>query len=128
MGLTFTKVRVSNPRQPRKHALEIEVLVDTGAIYSVLPRSTLEAIGIRPIGREEFTLADGTHKRYPVGEAFFEFGGRAGTSKVVFAPRGATPLLGTLTLESLGLMVNPITRELAPMRMILAGKRRRKRS
>lgn len=125
MGLTFTKVRVSNPRHPRKRAREIEVLLDTGAIYSVLPRSSLEDMGIRPMGREEFTLADGTHKRYPVGEAFFEFGGKAGTSKVVFAPRGTTPLLGTLRLESLGLMVNPITRELAPMRMILAAKPRR---
>lgn len=125
MGLTFTTVRVSNPRNPRKRAVDIEVLVDTGAIYSVLPRPTLEEVGVRPMGREEFTLADGTHRRYAVGEAFFEFGGRAGTSKVVFAPRGATPLLGTLTLESLGLMVNPITRELAPMRMILAGKRSR---
>jgi len=125
MGLTFTTVRVSNPRHPRRQARDVEVLVDTGALYSVLPRSTLEEIGVSPIGREEFTLADGTHKRYSVGEAFFEFGGKAGTSKVVFAPRGATPLLGTLTLESLGLMVNPITRELAPMRMILAGKPRR---
>jgi clan AA aspartic protease len=125
MGLTFTRVRVSNPRHPRKRAREVEVLVDTGAIYSVLLRSTLGEIGVRPMGREEFTLADGTHKRYPVGEVFFEFGGKAGTSKVVFAPRGATPLLGALTLESLGLMVNPVTREIAPMRMILAGKRRR---
>jgi hypothetical protein len=31
-----------------------------------------------------------------------------------------TPLLGALTLESLGLMVNPVTRELLPMRLFLA--------
>jgi hypothetical protein len=46
--------------------------------------------------------------------------GRA-TSKVVFAPAGATPLLGALTLESMGLMVNPVTREVLPMRLFLAG-------
>jgi hypothetical protein len=31
-----------------------------------------------------------------------------------------TPLLGAVTLESLGLMVNPVTRELIPMRLFLA--------
>jgi len=30
------------------------------------------------------------------------------------------PLLGAFTLESLGLMVNPVTRELLPMRLVLA--------
>ena len=46
---------------------------------------------------------------------------KGGTSKVIFAPEGVTPLLGALTLESLGLMVNPVTRELTPMRLMLAG-------
>ncbi len=31
------------------------------------------------------------------------------------------PLLGAVTLETLGLMVNPLTRELLPMRLMLAG-------
>jgi predicted aspartyl protease len=121
VGITFTTLRVSNPRSPGEHAREVEMLVDTGAIYSVLPGATLEALGIAPREDEVFTLADGTHRRYAVGEAFFELGSKAGTSKVVFGPAGATPLLGALTLESLGLMMNPVTRELTPMRLILAG-------
>jgi hypothetical protein len=55
-----------------------------------------------------------------VGEAFFELGTDRGTSQVVFGPEGVTPLLGAFTLESLGLMVNPVTRELVPMRLVLA--------
>ncbi len=51
--------------------------------------------------------------------AFFELGDRRGTSKVVFGPPNVTPLLGALTLESLGLMVNPVTREVLPMRLFL---------
>jgi hypothetical protein len=31
------------------------------------------------------------------------------------------PLLGAVTLETLGLMVNPLTRELLPMRPLLFG-------
>ena len=68
----------------------------------------------------EFSLADGTKREYPVGEAFFELGDKRATSRVVFAPPSVTPLLGAFTLESLGLMVNPVTRELTPMRLILA--------
>jgi hypothetical protein len=60
---------------------------------------------------------------YDFGEAFFALGDRRGTSKVVFGPANVTPLLGALTLESLGLMVNPVTREVSAMRLFLASSR-----
>jgi clan AA aspartic protease len=120
VGVTFTKVQIENPERTDLTPIEIEVLVDTGAIYSVVPASVLEGLGIQPLEREQFTLADGTHVSYDVGEARFIFGSRRRTSQVVFAPEGVTPLLGAFTLESLGLMVNPVTRELLPMRLLLA--------
>jgi clan AA aspartic protease len=124
MGITLTKARVSNPRQPRRRVLELEFLIDTGAIYSVVPRAIARKLALAKLDREEFTLADGTHHAYDVGEAFFEVGDRRGTSKIVFGPPNVTPLLGALTLESLGLMVNPVTREVSPMRLFLAEARR----
>jgi hypothetical protein len=66
--------------------------------------------------RETFPLADGSHRHYAVGEAFLEREGHRGTSKVVYC----TPLLGALTLESLGWIVNPVTHELRPMRLRMA--------
>jgi predicted aspartyl protease len=101
MGITLTNARVSNPRRPRGRAIEIEFLIDTGALYSVVPGSTARQLALEKLDREEFTLADGTHRSYDVGEAFFELGDRRGTSKVVFGPANVTPLLGALTLESL---------------------------
>jgi clan AA aspartic protease len=127
MGITFTKAKISNPRQPRRAVVEIEFLIDTGAIYSVLPGTVARKLALAKLDREEFTLADGTRRKYDIGEAFFELGDRRGTSKVVFGPSDVTPLLGALTLESLGLMVNPITREVSPMRLFLAASRRRER-
>ena len=120
MGITFTKARISNPRRSRKSAVEIDFLIDTGAIFSVVPGSIARKLALAKIDRERFTLADGTQRAYDVGEAFFELGDRRGTSKIVFGPPNATPLLGALTLESLGLMVNPVTREVSPMRLFLA--------
>ena len=102
----------------------LDLLVDAGAIYSVVPGSILAALGIEPFEIAAFGLADGTKQTYPVGEAFSELGERRGTSKVVFAPEGVTPLLGAFTLESLGLMVHPVTREVLPMRLFLARESR----
>jgi clan AA aspartic protease len=120
MGITFAKARISNPRHPRRRALDLDFLIDTGAVYSVVPGSIARKLGLAKLDREEFTLADGTRRAYDVGEAFFELDDRRGTSKVVFGPSNVTPLLGALTLESLGLMVNPVTREVLPMRLFLA--------
>jgi clan AA aspartic protease len=119
MGITLTRARISNPRRP-EFATEVEFLIDTGALYSVIPLPTARKLRLTKLDREEFTLADGTHRAYDVGEEFFELGNRRGTSKVVFGPAKVTALLGALTLESLGLMVNPVTREVLPMRLYLA--------
>ena len=124
MGITLIPVRISNPRHSQL-AVELEFLVDTGAIYSVIPYPTARKLRLTKLEREEFTLADGTHRSYDIGEVFFELDRRRGTSKVIFGPPDVTPLLGALTLESLGLMVNPVTREVLPMRLFLASTRRR---
>jgi clan AA aspartic protease len=129
MGITFTAAKISNPRQLRRRpAIELEFLIDTGAIYSVVPASVARKLALVKLEREDFTLADGTRRAYDVGEAFFELGDHRGTSKVVFGPPDVTPLLGALTLESLGLMVNPVTREVLPMRLFLAASRLRRRA
>ncbi len=128
MGITFTTARISNPRHPGRGVVELEFLIDTGAIYSVIPASIARKLTLAKLDREEFTLADGTRRTYDIGEAFFELGGRRATSKVVFGPPTVTPLLGALTLESLGLMVNPVTREVLPMRLYLGSSRHKRRS
>jgi clan AA aspartic protease len=120
MGVTYVPAIVSNPRVAGGDKVTFDFLVDTGAIYSVLPASVLDALRVPRLKRQRFTLADGTQQDWDVGEAFFELGTDVGTSQVVFGPEGAMPLLGAFTLESLGLMVNPVTRELLPMRLVLA--------
>ena len=119
MGITSLKVRLSNPRD-RRRAVEKELLVDSGAIYAVVPAPVLQRIGVRPSGKETFTLADGTHLTRRVGTAFFEIDGRQGASKVIFGRPGDAALIGAVTLEELGLMLDRLKRELRPMRLLLA--------
>jgi clan AA aspartic protease len=120
VGVTFTMARIGNPRRDDIVPIPVEFLIDTGAYFSVVPASVLESLAIPRLERRQFTLADGSHVAYDVGEAIFFVGDRGRTSQVVFAPEGVTPLLGALTLESLEMMVNPVTRELLPMRLFLA--------
>lgn len=47
MGITFLKARVSNPEHPKKFK-EYKFLVDSGAVYSVLPQGALKKLSIRP--------------------------------------------------------------------------------
>jgi predicted aspartyl protease len=57
MGLTTVKVKVTNPANLRQF-FETEVLVDTGALYSVIPKSMLEKLQIKPIWKKRFILGD----------------------------------------------------------------------
>ena len=118
MGLTHVTARVANPANPRKSA-RLSFLVDSGAIYSVVPEATLRRLGIRPRGSHTFTLADGTEINRQMGDAIFLIDGERGASPVIFGEKGDSTLLGTVSLESLGLMLDPIKRTLRPLPMVL---------
>lgn len=58
MGLTVLEVEVGNPAKPETTE-KIEFLIDSGAIYSVVPTAVLERLGIQPLATHEFRLANG---------------------------------------------------------------------
>lgn len=119
MGLTVLRVEVGNPAKPA-HTEEVELLVDSGAIYSVVPARILRRLGIKPLATEEFRLADGTTIRRKKGVALFRYEGRVGGADVIFGEREDSTLLGAFTLEALGLSLDPLRRELRPLPMMLA--------
>jgi predicted aspartyl protease len=98
----------------------MRLLVDSGAIYSVLPEIEWRALRLKPEREVEFTLADGTPITRGVSECRFEIHGQSATSPVVLGEADDGALLGAVTLETLGLMLNPLTREILPMRMALS--------
>mgnify|MGYP006294151385 CR=1 FL=1 len=116
MGLTTVKAKVGKGESAR----EVDFLVDSGASYTVLPEKVWKKLNLEPIDRMSFALADGSVIERPISEVWFEYGGKGRTVQVVLGERGDTALLGVMTLEALGLMINPFTRELYPMRMMLA--------
>jgi predicted aspartyl protease len=118
MGLTHIKAIIANPAHPRRTAT-LTFLVDSGAIYSIVPAPTLRRLGIRPHGTRTFRLADGTEIRRRVGDAIFVIDHERSASPVIFGEKGDSILLGSVSLESVGLMLDPIKRVLRPLPMVL---------
>jgi clan AA aspartic protease len=118
LGLTFIRATVANPANPKRSA-KLRFLVDSGALYSVVPAGTLLRLGIKPHSTRTFTLADGTEIERKMGDASFAFDGVRGASPVIFGEKGDSTLLGTVSLESLGLSLDPIRRVLRPLPMVL---------
>ena len=119
MGLTILEVEVGNPADPAVTE-RVEFLIDSGAIYSVVPTPILERLGIKPLTEQEFRLADGSKIVRKKGIALFKYGNKIGGADVIFGEEGDSVLLGAFTLEALGLALDPLKRELKPLPMILA--------
>lgn len=109
--MTSVDLKVKNPAKPSK-VFEGKFLVDSGATYTVVPATTLKTLGIKPDRTEDFELADGTFIKRPVGSALYEFEGRASAAPVLFGEKDDNLLLGTFTLEALGLVLDPLKRQL----------------
>lgn len=122
MSLTHVEATIANPGNPRR-SRKLAFLVDSGAIYSVVPKSVLRSLGVKPHSRRTFTLADGTQIHRQVGDVVFRFDGEQGASPVIFGEKGDSTLLGTVSLEALGFILDPIRRQLRPLPMILGAAR-----
>jgi len=119
VGITVLEIEVANPASP-EITEQVEFLVDSGAVYSVVPTPVLERLGIRPLQEHQFRLPDGSKIVRKKGGAVFKYGGSIGVADVIFGEEGDSNLLGALTLEALGLSLDPLRRELKPLPMILA--------
>jgi len=126
MGLTYIQATVANPARPRR-GVRLRFLVDSGALYSVVPASVLRRLGIKPGRTKTFILADGTEVKRPLGHALFRLSKDEAPSPVIFGEAGDSTLLGSVSLGALGVMLDPLKRELRPLPMLLASRQPRSR-
>jgi clan AA aspartic protease len=96
----------------------IEALVDTGAAYTVVPRPVLESLGCRPVRTQRVVLADGRSKEWSVTQIDVECAGRRTTTPILMGPADGPVLLGTTTLEELGLRIDPLNRCVIPIEFL----------
>jgi len=118
MGFVHVKVTVENVSKSSGRR-EVELLVDTGALYSIVPKQILRDLAIEPEEKLSSELANGSAIEREVGEARFYVDGRKAVSPVIFGEEGDAEVLGVVTLESMGLDVDPVRKQIRPARMIL---------
>ncbi len=117
MGIFRVTAQIGNLSEDRFQS--VDLLVDTGASYTQVPAALLQRLDVRPRARRRFSLADGRQLTLDVGEARIRLNGDEATTVVVFGPEGAGTVLGAVTLEELGLAVDPLNQRLVPVEGLL---------
>ncbi len=116
MGLVFIEGKVRGPKGERA----VNFLVDSGATYSLLPEEVWKEIGLEPKREHTFILADGRTITKKVSECYIILPKGEAHTPVILGEGDDEAILGIVTLEILGLVLNPFKRTLEPMRMMLA--------
>src|SRR5262245_8460048 len=111
MGTTRVAVTLRN-LGARTTVVRGDFVVDTGATDCVVPASVLARAGVVPVDRMTYELADGSLRDYDVGVVQIEFMGAVTAGRVVFGAEDVEPILGVTALESVGVVVDPVRREL----------------
>jgi predicted aspartyl protease len=108
MSKFMVNLTAVNPSERQRRTPPVEVMVDTGAELSWLPRKELQNIGINPEGKKRFVLANKDVIERDIGYAILQAEGYATNDEIVFAEDGDMSLLGVRTIEGFSVMVDNI--------------------
>lgn len=122
MGMFDVKVKLASLTAPERTE-EVSLLVDTGATLSWIPRGILERLGVVPLSRLPFTLADGRMLERDVSAVLLTIDGRKAPVEIAFGEPGEEAVLGATALEGLGLLVDPVAKKLLPRNLFALGTR-----
>jgi len=110
MGLTRVRVVIKNPET--EIFREIDLIVDTGSIFTWISRDVLKELNIRPRRVRHFKTIDGRIITREVGIATIKYEDFEGDVEVVFAEKDDAQVLGVTALETLGFEVDLVTGKL----------------
>ena len=111
---TITLVAASGER-----AETMEAMVDTGAMFTVIPISVLERLRVTAFDTIPVRFANGQVERWRIGQVDAELDGRRRPILCLFGSEDAPPLIGAHTLEAFLLMVDPVEQRLVPKEALL---------
>lgn len=113
MGLIHTRVMLGNARRLEIEPLEVEALVDTGAVHLCIPEHVALQLELDEFDRRELTFADGSKKLAPyVGPLTVAVANRKGLAGAMVV--GDEVLLGAIMIEDMDLVARPATRDVVP--------------
>ncbi|GBC70567.1 hypothetical protein HRbin02_00335 [Candidatus Calditenuaceae archaeon HR02] len=118
MGVFRVRATIWNVQEPSKRT-DVDLLVDTGSTYTVIPQSVLEKLGVVSIRTVRLRLADNRVIERPLGEVGIEIEGFRATATPAVFGEDDVYLLGSVTMEQLGLAPDPVEKRLKPVEALL---------
>jgi predicted aspartyl protease len=125
MGKVTARIKVENWsdteliaagfRTEKARAVEVDALVDTGAVQFHLKSSVIHQLGLRPIGEiKSRTMSERTETRKVYSPAFLEIQGRSGRFDVIELPDSLPNIVGQIPLEAMDWVVDCRNQKLIP--------------
>lgn len=103
----FTHVAVKSGRIGSTETYNANFLVDTGAWHAMAPASELRKVGVEPIGKDTYELANGEFQEFEYGIAVLRFMDEIIATRILFGPDNSEPILGVFALQGAGFIVDP---------------------
>ncbi len=106
MGLIYTEIELSNPRDRNIKPINIKSLVATGSLHLCIPEHVAIQLELEELYKREATTADGKKHLVPyMGPISIKFENRGCfTGALVF---GDEVLLGAVPMEDMDVLVSP---------------------
>ena len=112
MGLFHVPGRLTGPTGQSE---TVELLVDTGATFLVVPRTLAQRLELQTLRSCPIQTAGGRDETWPLSEVRVALDGVEVTTPCLIAEAGPA-LLGAVALESLLLGVDPVAKRLVPVK------------
>ena len=112
MGLTYAKIKLSNPRHTHLKDIVVDCLVDTGAMLTCIPEHIAIQLKLDELEKREVTTADGKKHSCPyVGPLQIKFDNRSCFTGALVL--GDSILLGVIQMDDMDLVVHPLKQTLS---------------
>jgi clan AA aspartic protease len=106
MGHIYAKIALSNPREVDLKPIEVDALVDTGAITLCIPEHIVVQLKLVEVEKREVTPADGRNMVVPyVGPVQVNFEGRTCFTGALVL--GDSVLMGAVPMKDMDLVLDP---------------------
>ncbi|HEY8564542.1 MAG TPA: hypothetical protein VIL65_03500 [Beijerinckiaceae bacterium] len=113
MGLVRTRIQLTNPKRPDLAPVDVEALVDTGAVHLCLLERVALQLDLDEQEKRTVPVANGATQIVPyVGPVKAAFGNRSCFTGVMIL--GNEVLLGAIPMEDMDLVVRPLTQDIGP--------------
>jgi aspartyl protease family protein len=124
MGRVRVRIRLANPEHREDGVGVEEALVDTGATWTTIPRTLADELDLRVIGPMAVKTAAGP-QQMDQSYAYIELAGKTMVTPLLISDTLETVLIGVITLEAMGLAVDPSTGQLRDSEVFLLVASRR---